>query len=148
MSRTALFIFPAPFRRQIVSFSVVGVFLCVVFVVGGCGSSGGNSDTTPPNAPAELRGIPLDSKVGLQWDEVEATDFKEYNVYRSTSASVDDLSDEDRVSTTPDTTFTDTGLTNQTTYYYVVTAVDNAGNESAASGSVQKTPGSLSRPSN
>src|SRR5690606_24946171 len=42
--------------------------------------------------------------------------------------------------TAPATTYTHTGLTNATTYYYRITAVDQAGNESAVSTEVSAVP--------
>lgn len=132
--------------RRSLSGLLLGLLVGVVLVVVGCGSSGGNSDTTAPSAPSNLEGIPSDQKVGLNWRRVGASDLKEYNVYRNTSGSGGDLSAYDRISTTSDTSFTDTGLTNGTSYYYVVTAVDDAGNESGASNSVEKEPGTPIRP--
>lgn len=146
MSRSILSIFPVPIRRRISSRPVAAVLIGLIFVVVGCGFTGGNSDSTAPSVPSNLRGVPGDTEVGLGWDEVGAGDLKEYNVYRSTSTSVTDISGQDPVSTSASASFTDTGLTNGTTYHYVVTAVDDAGNESGPSGSVQKTPGALSRP--
>jgi fibronectin type 3 domain-containing protein len=133
-------------ERRSLSGLLLGLLVGVALVVVGCGSSGGNSDTTAPNAPSNLEGIPGDQKVGLNWDPVGATDLTEYRVYRSTSTSVDNLSEDGRVSTSSNTSFTDTRLTNGTSYYYVVTAVDDAGNESGASSSVKKVPGIPSRP--
>jgi hypothetical protein len=40
----------------------------------------------------------------------------------------------------PDTVYTDTGLSNGTTYYYRITAVDSAGNASGFSSEVSETP--------
>jgi beta-lactamase superfamily II metal-dependent hydrolase/chitodextrinase len=93
-------------------------------------TSHGLTDITPPSTPTGLTAVATSaSAVSLQWtastDDVAVTG---YLVYRSldgiTFASV---------ATTDVTTFADTGLTASTTYRYRVTAVDAAGNESAAS---------------
>jgi hypothetical protein len=95
------------------------------------GAGGTASDATP----ADVHAIPGSTTVGLEWSEVpEATS---YNVYWSTSAGV-----------TPATGqlvsgvargHVERGLTNGTTYHYVVTAVTSAG-ESAPSVEASATP--------
>ena len=124
------------------------VVIGVVVLLAGCGSGGGNSDTTAPDAPSGITGTSGDTEVALDWDAVSASDLEEYNIYRSTSGTITDVSGRDPVSSTSSTSFTDTGATNGTTYDYIVTAVDNAGNESAPSSSLKKTPfpGPPSRP--
>lgn len=106
---------------------------------GGAGSNGddGGEDTTAPAAPSGLTADADDALVSLSWDAVDGADS--YNVYRATSSS-------DGVSGSPlDTDLTEPGYAdetadNGTTYYYRVTAVDSAGNESDGSGEVQSTP--------
>ncbi|MCA9216139.1 MAG: hypothetical protein KDB27_23890, partial [Planctomycetales bacterium] len=65
-------------------------------------------------------------------------DLAGYHVYRATTAS----GPYSQLTTVPTSTSTyfDPGLSNGTTYYYVVTSVDNFANESADSGEVSVTP--------
>lgn len=88
---------------------------------------------TPSSAPANLVATAANAGASLSWTgSVGATS---YNVKRST-VSGGSYTTVGNV-TTPG--FVDTGLTNGTHYYYVVTAV-NAGGESANSGQAAVTP--------
>ena len=146
MSRTVFATFPASVWRTLVSVFVVGLLLGIFFVLSGCGAGGSNGtderpgDTTPPNAPLGLSGTSGDTEVTLHWNTVTASDLQAYRVYRATSTSIEDISSRNPVSSLSDTSFTDTGLTNGTEYSYVVTAVDDAGNESTPSDAVEKIP--------
>jgi hypothetical protein len=104
--------------------------------VGG-GSTGGsaNCGATAGPTPTGLAAIPSNGNVGLEWTPV--TGATSYNVYWSTSSGV-----------TPSTGqaltgiargYVHRGLTNGTTYYYVVTAVTASG-ESPPSAQVSATP--------
>jgi beta-glucanase (GH16 family) len=86
-----------------------------------------------PPAPTNLGAIGGDSQVGLSWNA--SAGAASYNVYRSRSAGTETLY-QSGVTTT---LFADTGVTNGTTYYYKVTAV-NAGGESAESNEASATP--------
>jgi fibronectin type 3 domain-containing protein len=108
-------------------------------LVAGCGSSGGNSNTTAPAAPTGLNGAAGDSKVDLSWDGVGAKDLQTYQIYRSTSSPIE-VSNQSPTQATEKTTYTDTDVQNETTYYYVVTAVDDAGNESEPSNKINVKP--------
>lgn len=101
----------------------------------------GELDTTAPTAPSGLTGASGDSVIELTWDAVGADDLDGYNVYRSESA-IDLLSNvgPHNESLVSDATFSDGEARNGTTYYYVVTAVDIAANESEPSEVVDKTP--------
>jgi kumamolisin len=85
-----------------------------------------NSSTTvsvtvnaPPAAPTNLKATAGDSQVSLSWGA--STGATSYNVLRSnTSGSGYSQIASDVTSTS----YTDTGVTNGTTYYYVVEAVD------------------------
>src|SRR6266852_2683186 len=93
---------------------------------------GPHTDTQPPTAPSGLTAAGSTGKVILNWtastDNVGVTG---YNLYRSASAGVQPLP-ENQIGQTNSTSYTDTGFASGT-YYYVVTALDAAGNMSATS---------------
>jgi len=122
------------------SLRCIGGIVLILGFVAGCGSSGGNSDSTPPGAPSRLAGTPGDGKVDLSWSGSSAGDVSAYNVYRSPSSSVDQISDRSPIQSTSSATYEDTEVSNDTRYYYVVTAVDEAGNESQPSNKINVTP--------
>jgi fibronectin type 3 domain-containing protein len=67
--------------------------------------------------------------VFLTWNENKERDLAGYRVYRSTGSGKDyELL---TVTLLIRTTFSDTTVKSGITYYYVVTAIDKAGNESA-----------------
>lgn len=77
---------------------------------------------TIPTAPAGLSAAPVSqTQVSLNW--LSVTGATTYNVYRSTTSGT-----ETRIATAVATnSYSDTGLTTGTTYYYKVTAVNTAG---------------------
>jgi Domain of unknown function (DUF1929) len=99
------------------------------------GSGSGGGDTTPP---AQVTGVGVqtisDTQLNLTWTGNTEPDLDHYNVYRDTTAGF---------TVTPGTTpplaqpttnsFSDTGLTASTTYYYKIAAVDQSGNIGALS---------------
>ncbi len=87
------------------------------------------SDTT-----SNLKAVGGDSKVDLTWNEV--TDATSYIVKRSTTAGGPYTTIASGIT---GTTYTDTGVTNGTTYYYVVTAIIN-GSEGWNSNEASATP--------
>jgi len=92
-------------------------------------------DLQPPAAPANLRATSEgNAQVSLAWDEVSGA--ASYNVYRSPVTG----GGYEMVNTGTGTTFTDTGLRNAQTFFYVVTALDAPGNESANSNEVNALP--------
>ena len=105
-------------------------------------NSGGNTDTTPPAAPSSLTGTSGDGVITLEWNAPSDNDLDGYLVYRSGSA-FSDASGAQRVSgdaPIEQPVYDDTEVENGTTYYYRVAAVDEAGNESDLSSSVDKPP--------
>jgi glycosidase len=92
-------------------------------------------DLTPPDAPANLAATEGDGEVGLTWDPVAGA--AGYNVYRSyvTGGGYDQIAAGET-----GTVYTDTGVTNGTWYYYVVTALDAPGNESGYSNEAAALP--------
>ena len=70
--------------------------------------------------------VPHLKSVDLSWTESTLPDFDRYEVYRSTSANVTTANDLIFSSTTStDTSFTDTGLSIGTTYYYRVFVINS-----------------------
>ena len=86
-------------------------------------------DTTPPPAPQGVVAMPGDGTVQLAWSAVGETDLAAYRVHRSERP----LTGFEAVGTTEATTLRDGGLANLKPFFYRVTAVDSAGNESAPS---------------
>ena len=95
----------------------------------------------PPAAPTGLTATPGDQQITLTWSPNSEADLSHYVVYQSTTSGFTPSSSDSvgRVDK-PDTTFTATDLTNGTTYFYRITAVDEAGNESGYSVQVIATP--------
>ena len=88
------------------------------------------ADTAPPSAPTYLNVTVQENGIFVKWEASPETDVHHYCVYRST-----DNSAFSRISNvTGLTSFFDGDVANDTTYYYKVTAVDNASNESPFSG--------------
>lgn len=90
-------------------------------------------DLTPSGNVGALTSTADDAQVTLDWVNPSDTDFSHVKIYR------DDVLIADNVTTT---TYTDTGLTNETTYLYKVTTVDDSGNESAGI-TTESTPSNL-----
>lgn len=93
------------------------------------------SDDTTPNAPTSLTATGGYRTVRLAWtapstntDSSDLTDLALYNIYRGTSTNPTT-----KVGSTAGEGWTDSGLDDDTTYHYRVTAVDFTGNESAYS---------------
>ncbi|MCU6795139.1 cohesin domain-containing protein [Paenibacillus sp. WQ 127069] len=91
-------------------------------------------DTTPPNAPNGLSAVPADGNVILNW--TISTEVTSYNVKRSTTAGGPYTT---IASSVAGSSYNDSAVTNGTTYYYVVTAI-NAYGESSNSNEVSTTP--------
>jgi fibronectin type 3 domain-containing protein len=88
----------------------------------------------PPSAPTGVTAIAGNTEIGLNWKA--STGAVSYNIYRGTTPGGEGASP---VATgITGTSFTDTGLTDGTTYYYKVTAV-NPGGESGKSAEVSAT---------
>ncbi len=97
------------------------------------------TDTIPPAAPTGLTAISGNSNVILDWNNNSESDMNGYNVYRSTASSGPYTKLNDTLLTS--SAYNDNTALNGTTYYYAVTAVDIASNESAYLTPVSATPG-------
>jgi predicted phage tail protein len=102
--------------------------------------SGGATATGTPGAPAGLTATPGNGEVGLSWTAPASAGGAppaSYHVYQGTSSG---FTLGTPVTSTSDTHATVTGLTNGTTYYFVVTAVDGSGTVSGTSGEASAQP--------
>src|SRR5262245_19380345 len=88
---------------------------------------------TPPSAPAVLSATPGNGQVALSWSA--SSGATSYNVKRATVSGGPYTT----IASPSSTSSTNSGLTNGTTYYYVVSAVNSAG-ESGNSPQVSATP--------
>ena len=89
-----------------------------------------------PAAPTNLVVVAGDSQVSLDWDDNTEADLAGYNVYRSTGRGYVQIASGVAVSD-----YVDNTVTNDITYYYLVTAVDAGGYESDYSNEASATPG-------
>ncbi len=119
------------------SYTVTGgqVTLTVAPLWGAVLTANAGQDLIPPNAPANLAAVEGDSVVSLSWDAVASA--AAYNLYRSyvTGGGYTLIA-----SGLTGTTYDDTTAVNGTWYYYVVTALDAAGNESVRSNEAAAMP--------
>lgn len=108
---------------------------------GGGGFTPSGPDTDPPSQPAGL--TVTDPGTGdvlyLRWNTNTESDLLGYCIYRSVSSETYAPPDESyrRIGSGPvdtaDTSYTDTSVSRDVYYFYRITAVDQAGNESAPS---------------
>jgi hypothetical protein len=93
-------------------------------------------DTTPPSSPKGLYSVTGDRSVTIYWERNDEKDFSKYRIYWS----LDPHSAFTFLASTTLPWYDDINLTNGTTYYYIVTAVDFSGNESDNSKMIYDTP--------
>ena len=94
-------------------------------------------DGIAPIAISQINFKPLDGQIELELPAKSASDVVRYRIYRSTSPdfSVSSETKVDSVSASDTAVnWADSGLSNVTTYYYRIVAVDLAGNASVPSG--------------
>ncbi|GEM_PF-5324450 len=96
------------------------------------------NDQTPPNPPTNLQATGHDGYVDLTWNLSSSPDVVGQTIYRSLSSGGPYTALEGVGRDV--TTYRDSAVTNGTTYYYVITARDKAGNESAYSNEATATP--------
>ena len=113
---------------------ISGVLLMALLT--GCGG-GGTTDTTgsAPSAPSGVTATAGDGQATISWNSVLGA--TSYNIYWSTTSGVTKTTGTKITGAT--SPYTHTGLTNGTTYYYVITAVNSYG-ESIESSQVSVTP--------
>ena len=116
-------------------------YFFVVSAVNAAGESGNSTQVsatpqatqTPPPAPTGLVATAGNTQVSLSWNA--SAGATSYNVKRSTTSG----GPYTNIATVTNTSFTNTGLTNGVTYFFVVSAVNAAG-QSANSAQASATP--------
>lgn len=96
-------------------------------------------DSTPPADPTDISvsTSTTANALDLAWTNPTDADFAGTNIYRSTALGTLGTKIQSSLN---GTTYTDTGLTSGTTYYYTLRAVDNASNESTNTTQYSGTP--------
>ena len=97
-------------------------------------------DLIAPSAPTGLNVTVGDAQLILDWNDNGEGDFDHYNVYRAITTPVTKSVGNIIASDVLSSAYTDTGVVNDTTYYYAVTAFDTADNESDLSNEDSATP--------
>jgi len=122
---------------------LVLIALLVVVLAGcgayGTGNNGGGGSSTVPSVPVGLMATAGNAQVSLSWTASNGATL--YYVKRSATSG----GPYTQISAPSATSYTDTGLTNGTTYFYVVSAYNSAG-QSANSSEVSATPTAPSTP--
>ncbi len=93
-------------------------------------------DTTPPAVPKGLFGKGGDGSASLTWEANKDPDLAAYRLYRSSTP----LSGFSKVAEVEFTKAEESGLVNGNSYFYRLSAIDRAGNESASTEIVSTTP--------
>ena len=127
--------------------SIAGCFVYLLFALfqTGCGGysngggNGGGGASNPPPAPTGLTASAANAQVNLTWNA--SSGATSYHVKRSATNG----GPYTQVSAPTAANFTDTGLINDTIYYYVVSALNSAG-ESANSSQASATPAAPATP--
>jgi hypothetical protein len=127
-------------RKRLKGWLPAIAFVLLMLALAGCGGGGGgeSSDSSglPPAQPSGVTVKAETAQATVSWPAVAGA--TSYNIYYSATAGQETTSNGTRVAnaTSPKVI---NGLTNGTTYYFIVTAVDASG-ESSASSEVSATP--------
>ena len=113
-------------------------------------ASTSSRDKTPP---AQVTGlivsIASSTQLNLAWNQVSASDFNHYNIYRGTSSNFPvSLGLTPATGTSTANSYSSTSLNPSRTYYYKVAAVDNAGNIGPLSSEKSAATAGTSSPGN
>ena len=127
-------------RILLVSLLLVQLAGCAGLSTGGYGSNGNSGGgATAPGAPTGLLATAGNAEVSLTWNS--SSGATGYYVQRATVNGGPYV----QIAVPAANSYTNTGLTNGTTYYYVVSAFNSAG-QSAISGQASATPAAPAMP--
>jgi fibronectin type 3 domain-containing protein len=101
-----------------------------------CGTPG--SDAIPPSRPESLTATSGNASAQLKWTANSEPDLAGYRIYKSETTKTAFVQINSELATYP--RYNVSGLKNETVYWFKVTAVDFAGNESQSSPLVSATP--------
>ena len=91
-------------------------------------SAQASAETGPPQVTGLSAKAAGSTQLNLSWTKSSATDLNHYNIYRSTTNGFTVNTATDTPIASPTTnSYSNTGLTASTTYYYRVAAVNNSG---------------------
>lgn len=90
------------------------------------------ADATPPIAPSAPTGSDRNNNIDLNWAQNTTNDFNTFTLYRSTQTGFD-CNSTTLVTYTDNNYYSDTGLDENTIYYYKISAFDFSAKESACS---------------
>lgn len=104
-------------------------------------------DRTAPGAPTANTAVSGDGVIVLKFTAPADSDLQSYRIYRATVPIADVTLCGCALEVIPSAgssmEYRSKGLTNGTTYFHRITAIDKAGNEGAASGSLSGTPAEI-----
>ena len=126
-------------RRTVLTIVAFAALICIAscaggsYISGGGGGNGGGGGASVPAVPTGLAATAGNAQVSLAW--TASTGATSYYVKRATVSG----GPYTQVAAPTTNSYVDTGLTNGTKYYYVVSAYNSAG-ESANSSEVNATP--------
>ncbi len=99
-----------------------------------------DNDTIPPTVPKGLKAVSAKGKVNLSWTgstDTGGSGLAGYRVWRSTTGVTGAFT---AIGTPGGASYTDSNVTGNTDYWYRVTALDAAGNQSQPSNVVSARP--------
>lgn len=108
-------------------------------IPGGSGPGGGSQEAKGPAAPLGFTATYENSQTTLTWSANTEADMAGYNLYRGLTS---DVSKATKIAspTKGTTSYTDTSIATQTTYYYWLSAYNTGGTEGAKTGPVVAGP--------
>jgi hypothetical protein len=116
----------------------IGLIAGLIFIFSGCEKKVYvvEPDTTPPSSPKGVYSTTGNRSIYIDWEPNDESDLKNYWIFKT----LDPDAGFSRYDKTSISEYTDFGLSNGTTYYYVITATDYSGNESEVSKVIYDTP--------